>query len=133
MLVAPVVLGLWVWKGRTGSRVHLCLRVALVWAVYLLLCLAGKWQWASYYLRPAPFVLLLAGAYLGYTKARELPFFEAGDLAVWVESAGFSVAVLVTLLLCAQVVAGSVYEGPAPRLEFPLIPNPPKDGVQEAC
>ena len=107
LLGVPVVLALWVWKGRTGSRVNLLFRVALVGAVYLLLYLAGKWHWASYYLRTAPFVLLLAGAYLGYTKARELPFFEARDPAVWVESAGFAVAALVMLALSVQVAAGS--------------------------
>jgi hypothetical protein len=125
--VIPLALILWLWAGKSRSKLSWTMKTVLGGTYLVLIYFIGFWGFASFYLRYFWLLLFVLAGIFSYGKVRVLPFLTKMHMAGWILTALESGLSSLFLFLIAGAVGANHYDTKPVELSFPL-----KNGVYSA-
>ncbi|MCP4538455.1 MAG: M23 family metallopeptidase [Chloroflexi bacterium] len=125
LLITPIGFLIWLWWGRSESKLDWLLKLLIVSSILLFIILIGRWDWFSYYFRSGLVLLLTITSFLSYRRnAKDAPPYVGGDRAKWAYIAGYVFILVIFSFMVTSAARGYFYDGDSVALSFPL-----KDGT----
>jgi len=120
ILVLPGFLLYRLWKGQEASLLKWLLRVSFTGLFFIYIFMAGRWDWASYYLRYIWLLLYVVGAVASYRRIGEKPLFAVDGRRRWLGLTSHVFTLLVSLFLVGSALRGHIASQQPVRLALPL-------------
>ena len=119
-IVLPIVILLWLWRGRNSSRFTWLLKIIMTSPVIIILFLSGYWQQLTYCGRIIIVIAYTAAVYKSWLNSKSLPLYSRLIYVDWILiMAGLGISVV---LICNifNIFESYSYKGKSVNLTFPL-------------
>ena len=99
ILVLPGFLLYQLWRGHEASALEWLLQVSFTGLFLIYVFLAGRWDWASYYLRYAWLLAYVVVAVVSYTRTKGKPIIASNGPRQWLGLASHAFTLLIAVFL----------------------------------